>query len=66
MLYSVLDIDNLVYMRLDDGTKAQPELVSKDLVYTIHQLEDIKKKCFGKYKLVEVLVQQDCCNTIGN
>lgn len=60
MLYSVLDVDNLIYMRLDNGTKAQPELVTKSLSDAILALEHIKDSCIGTYRLVECVVQQPC------
>lgn len=60
MLYSVLDVDNLIYMRLDDGTKEQPVLVTKNLGDAISALGEIQLNCVGNYRLVECVLQQPC------
>lgn len=46
----------MFYMRLDDGTKAQPVLVTKNLSDVISALGKIQLNCIGNYRLVECVV----------
>ena len=56
-MYSILDVDNMIYIRIDDGTKTQPILVTKSLSDAVLALDDIRNNCIGNYKLVECVIQ---------